>query len=430
MAGCGGGVAAASEGRVMDTPRGMYISWIHILSSEDAIIAEVKAMKPFFEIPLLENLLRQNDFTALLFLHSHSWAYYTGIPWRDKQFFSRINPKCGVVVPVAGYVRGRTEDAFMVVENGDYADAIRYGTWIMDVRKGPPLGQYRNYAETIVQILKAKKIDTGRVGLEKAALPNGLIDALKEAGPNIEWVDGLELILKLQEFKAAEEIRRLRVACQLNDAAILKVFSGLEVGVTPQQLMALYLQTIAGNLSDRDGHFTGVFFGDHHLVQQPYMEVKLALGTLVHQDQCVAYMGLVSDLGRNCYFGGAVPSEVEKLSRACNTSVEVATQHLKPGVPCFTIDRLVRETFDEIAGDSKARLTFGNISHGAGWNLYGYPFISPKPEGELLPGHVFAMEVYVHYPGLGHFKCEDMFAMHPDGAECLTSLPRELYRNS
>ena len=64
-----------------------------------------------------------------------------------------------------------------------------------------------------------------------------------------------------------------------------------------------------------------------------------------------------------------------------------------------------------------------------GWILYSYPIISPRPdpEGTILPGHAFTLEVKVKYPGFGHFKCEDMFAMHEDGPECITDLDRKLF---
>ena len=381
-------------------------------------------MKPFFSISRMDELLKQEKMDAMVLCQPSSYGYFTTIPWRDRSYFPGIGKD--VTVPIAGYVRRRPDEAFAAVAHIDMADVKQRGCWIDDLRPVNDLGPYEQHAGTIVAILNEKGLGAGRVGLERSTLPYGFIVALEELAPRIEWVECIDVLHKLQEFKSEEELRRLRRACEVNENGMLKVLDSLRVGATPRDLNGIYLTSVAGVCCERYGHFHPITFGDHHLKRQPFNEVRLQPETLIHIDQSLVYNGLISDVGRNFYFGNRIPAEVTRISDACIRTVEAVSESLRPGIPCAEVDRLSRETFYDIAGES-ADFRLGLVSHGAGWILYSYPFISPNPQGEILPGHVFTLEVFVHYPGLGHFKCEDLFAMHDDGLEKLNKLERKLF---
>jgi Xaa-Pro aminopeptidase len=91
--------------------------------------------------------------------------------------------------------------------------------------------------------------------------------------------------------------------------------------------------------------------------------------------------------------------------------------------------RLSNETFWDLASTVDAEKTvYALHSHGLGWLPYSYPHISPPgKDEEILPGHAFTLEVKARVRDIGHFKCEDTFVMHQDGAECLNRLERKLF---
>jgi len=333
----------------------------------------------------VEGLLEREAMNAVVFCRPSSYGYFTTTPWRDRAYFPGIDKD--VTIPFAGYVRGCPDDSFAGVSGFDMPEIKRRGCWIRDLRPIKDLGPHREHAATIVELLKEKGVDSGRVGLERATLPHGLIAALEDLAPGIDWVESVDVLLKLQEFKSEEELERLRKACEINEKGMMRVLESLRVGVTPQDLNDIYQASVAGIYNDRYGHFHPITFGTHHLEGEPFAERELQPETLVHIDQVVVHKGLISDLGRNFYFGNKVPPEVEKLNGACNLTVDVASKALRPGIPCAEIERLARESFFDMVSDSRD-FSVGILFHGAGWILYSYPFISPEPQGEILPGHV------------------------------------------
>ena len=380
--------------------------------------------EPFFSFARLDDLLEKENMAAMVLCRESSYGYFTGIPWRDRTYF----PECRelVALPIAGYIRGRPEESFAAVARTDLADVKMYGTWVPDLREDADLRPFQGFAEAVASILKEKNIESGRVGLELAKLPHGLVAPLELIAPKIEWVECEGALARLQEFKSEREVRRLRKAAQIAEQGMMQVLDRLEAGITPRQLMNVFMGSTAHVCSERYGHFNAVMFGSHHLKKEPWQEVMLCPKTVLHIDVCTTWKGLISDIGRNFYFGRNVPPEVEKISHGCNRAVDVLYEKLRPGIPYAEVNRLKRDTFLDLVGEPKTPAS-GIGMHGLGWVLYSHPTFGRDLEGKLLPGHTFTIEVVAHYPGLGHFKCEDMFVMRDEGPEKLNSLERKLF---
>ena len=384
-------------------------------------------MKPFFPISRIEQLLEDADMQAILFCRPSSFFYFTTLPWYE--FFHFYEAPGTHVIPISGYVRGEPDAAFATASSQmDFPDFKAQGIWISDIR--PIMGSraLEIQAERIVGILEEKGVRSGRVGIERDPIAHGLIENLERMAPDIQWVECREVLHRLQEFKAAEELARLKTACQITGRGMMEVFDALETGVTPEEMMDVFIRSTTGLYMGRWGHFFAIHFKDNHFTGKELKSPELEPGTLIHIDCCRIYKGLIADLGRNFYFGASVPPEVEKCSQACIKTVSTVLDRIKPGIACTEVHKLSEETLFDLLGDTEG-VDVGFHSHGIGWILYSYPIISPRPdpEGTILPGHAFTLEVKVKYPGFGHFKCEDTFAMHEDGPECITDLERKLF---
>ena len=362
---------------------------------------------------------------AMLFCRPSSFLYFTTLPWYERVHFSDMPGQ--YVLPVAGYIRGRPDKAFATASSQmDFPDFKARNIWISDIRPVMGVARYDTHAEHIIRLLNEKGIQSGRVGIERGTLPNDLVAALEGLGPRIRWAECREELFRLQEFKSDAELDRLRTSCRITEGGMMRVFDGLASGVTPEALMDVYVKSTAGLYTERFGHFFSVHFKDFHFTGRELKGPPLQPQALIHIDVSSIHKGLISDIGRNFYFGSPVPPEVERCSRACTRTTQVVFDRLKPGISCAEVDSLSKEVLFNLLGDPTG-LNVGFHSHGIGWILYSYPFISPEPEGEILPGHAFTLEYKVKYPGIGHFKCEDTFAMHENGPECLGGLERKLF---
>lgn len=385
-------------------------------------------MQPFFSFTRMDRLLEAANMEAVLFCRPSSFLYFTTLPWYERLHFSETPGQ--YVVPTAGYVRGRPEQAFATASpRMDFPDFKAQNIWISDIRPMMLAVPYERQAEFIVQVLDEKGVQSGQVGIERGMLPHDFIAALDGLAPDIRWTESRDVLFKLQAFKSGEELDRLRTACRITEKGMMRVFDRLAAGVTPEDLMDVFITSTAGLYTERFGHFFSVHFKDFHFTGQALKRPLLKPETLIHIDVSSIYKGLISDIGRNFYFGSSVPPEVERCSLACTKTMQVVFDRLKPGISCAEVDSLSKEVLFDTLGDATG-LDVGFHSHGIGWILYSYPCISPEPEGEILPGHAFTLEYKVKYPGIGHFKCEDTFAMHEDGPECLSGLGRKLFVKS
>ena len=385
-------------------------------------------MQPFFSVARFDRLLESADMEAMLFCRPASFLYFTTLPWYERVHFSDMPGQ--YVVPIAGYVRGRPDQAFSTASaQMDFPDFKARNIWIPDVRPTMGAASYERQAEHIIRVLREKGVHSGQVGIERGTLSHDLVAALDALAPDIRWTESREILFKLQELKSNEELDRLRAACRITEKGMMRVFDRLSADVTPEELMDVYVRSTAGLYAERFGHFFSVHFKDFHFTGRELKGPPLKPETLIHIDVSTVYKGLISDIGRNFYFGASVPPEVERCSLACTRTTQVVFDHLKPGISCAEVDSLSKDVLFDSLGDPTG-LNVGFHSHGIGWILYSYPLISPEPEGEILPGHAFTLEYKVKYPGIGHFKCEDTFAMHEKGPECLCGLKRKLFVQS
>ncbi|HIQ00829.1 MAG TPA: M24 family metallopeptidase, partial [Anaerolineales bacterium] len=91
--------------------------------------------------------------------------------------------------------------------------------------------------------------------------------------------------------------------------------------------------------------------------------------------------------------------------------------------PAQEVDRAARAVIEE-AGYGEYFIH--RTGHGLGLEGHEPPYIVEGNRQPLQPGMTFTVEPGVYLPGRGGVRIEDDLVITPEGAESLTTFPREL----
>ena len=105
------------------------------------------------------------------------------------------------------------------------------------------------------------------------------------------------------------------------------------------------------------------------------------------------------------------------------TAQEAALAAVRPGPPGRVVDAVARAIIDA-AGHAEH---FGHgLGHGVGLEVHEGPRLSKQGEDALRAGMVVTVEPGVYVPGAVGVRIEDLVIVTDEGAEVVSSLPKEL----
>ena len=100
-----------------------------------------------------------------------------------------------------------------------------------------------------------------------------------------------------------------------------------------------------------------------------------------------------------------------------------AEQTVRAGVECGTVDQAARRVLDRYG---YGRYFTHSTGHGLGREIHELPRIAPQQRMSLPEGAVVTIEPGVYIPGYGGVRIEDVVVVRKQGAELLTTTPKEL----
>ncbi len=229
---------------------------------------------------------------------------------------------------------------------------------------------------------------------------------------------------RLREVKEAEEISRIRKACEIADAAFLDVVKFIRPGVSEREV-AVRLETTMRSLgSERPAFTTIVASGERGSLPHGIATEKLIVsGEFVTMDFGAVYEGYHSDMTRTVCVGHASDPQ-RKLYGIVLDAQELGVSLVKPGVSGKEVDGVVRQRLTD-AGYGE---NFGHgLGHSLGLEIHEEPRLSKKSDCEhLLPGMLVTVEPGVYLPGEGGLRIEDTVLVTETGGEPLTASSKKL----
>ncbi|MFC5557810.1 M24 family metallopeptidase [Ureibacillus thermophilus] len=280
--------------------------------------------------------------------------------------------------------------------------------------------QESSILKEVAKIADEWKIKT--LGFEKDTMTYGEFESYEKV-LNVELVPLSGVIEKIRLIKTDEEIKIIKVACEIADAAFSHILNFIKPGVTELEVsneLEFFMRKQGASSSSFD---TIVASGLRSALPHGVATDKvIEKGDFVTLDFGAIYNGYVSDMTRTIAVGQPSAKLVEMYNVVLEAQL-LAIEKIKPGMKGIEADKIARDYLAE-RGYGEA---FGHSTgHGIGLEVHEGPNLSYRSEQVLEPNMVVTVEPGVYLPGIGGVRIEDDIVITETGNERLTHSPKEL----
>ena len=286
-----------------------------------------------------------------------------------------------------------------------YVEAMRAkdkeGTWQISAE---PIDHFA-YARKL--LAKSRK-PMMRLGYE-ASLRLDLFKRLKKTltaagGPKVKLVETQGLFEKLRAIKDADELRILRKAQSITDAAFLDMLPLIKPGISELEL-ANHLEFALRNRGAQGVAFPSIVASGPHSAFPHARPTKRRLkrGDLLVMDFGARYLDYSADMTRTVVVGKATEKQ-RTIYEAVLAALLKAKGGIKAGVTGNEAFELAQSSLKQKELDKAFTHALG---HGVGIDVHEQPLLSHKNTEPLLAGNVVTVEPGVYLPGFGGVRIED-----------------------
>ncbi len=320
-------------------------------------------------------------------------------------------------------------DPYLLLPHASRLSLLQFPTWIprvgffgnFTITNGPEIPGFRvdSVYEAFGRALAEMGLTKARVGIEYHRLPAAAYERLKKDLPDVEFVDGTDVLLGVREVKTREEMKRLTKAGDAIENAIAAAFAKTKPGMTERDLEWIirrrvldegcttnYVQVGAASR----GAYGAVYASD----------TKIKKGDVIRIDASACYKYYVSDICRIGVVGK--PTKVMEHAYAAMFDAEMAAvKMVKPGVKVSDVFHAAMKIPPERGIADYRR---HHIGHGLGLSSHERPFLAPWNDEQLEEGMVVCVETPYYLYGVGGFAPEDQVVVTKRGHKLMTT-PQE-----
>ncbi len=243
----------------------------------------------------------------------------------------------------------------------------------------------------------------------------------KEVEAELVPISGV--IEKLRLIKTEAEIKILKVAADIADAAFKHILDFIRPGKTELEV-SNELEFFMRRAGATSSSFSTIVASGHRsaLPHGVASDKVIEAGDIVTMDYGAYYNGYVSDITRTVAVGEPDAKLKEIYDIVLNAQLR-GMDGFKPGMTGREADALTR---DYITEKGYGEYFGHSTGHGIGLEVHEGPSLSMKSDIILEPGMVVTCEPGIYIPGLGGVRIEDDTHITKDGNEALTHSTKEL----
>lgn len=280
------------------------------------------------------------------------------------------------------------------------------------------------YDSAFTDALRALNLQGKRVGVEGQRIRFFEVEALRRADPSLQIIDAHKTISSMRLIKTTEEIAALKQAIHYSEEALRRTLAVVKVGMTEREVANI----LVANLNAAGGE--GVAFEPIVLANDnsarphgsPRSDYAIQPGDPLLFDFGTTYQGYNADITRTVFVGE--PTDHHRtIYEAVRHANAVGRSAVKAGV---TADYVDVTTLNALIERGFEALITHKTGHGLGLDVHEDPYIMRGNPQVLESGMVFTVEPGLYESGSLGVRIEDNVVVTPDGADSLTTFPREL----
>ncbi|MYL53560.1 M24 family metallopeptidase [Pontibacillus yanchengensis] len=269
---------------------------------------------------------------------------------------------------------------------------------------------------------QVERLGIKRLGFEKQHMTYGIYEDYHKV-INAELVPTSGIVEKLRLIKNEDEIKILKEAAEIADAAYEHILTYIKPGVKEIDVsneLEFFMRKKGATSSSFD-----IIVASGYRSALPHgvaSDKVIQSGELVTLDFGALYKGYCSDITRTVAVG-EISNELKEIYDTVLQAQLRGMDGLKAGITAKDADDLTRDYIKEKGyGDY-----FGHSTgHGIGLDVHEGPGLSFRSKETLLPGMVVTVEPGIYVPNVGGCRIEDDTVVTENGNERLSTSTKEL----
>lgn len=375
----------------------------------DTNLAPISVAERKARIAKVQQLMRQQGFSAIILEPGAAMDYFTGIKWwRSERLTSVVIPKEGDIAVVCPFFEEPS-----IRETLSVGDDIR--VW----------QEHESPFVRIQQVLKDKGLAKGKIGFEKT-VRYFVLEGIMALLPNANHASAEPVILNCRMYKSDHELALMHKANEITLAAYQYVYSQLKVGMTQGQVKAL-MKSIQAKLGGSGAWCLALFNEASAYPHGTKQEQTIGEGSIVLMDSGCSFQGYQSDISRTFVIGEANKKQ-KQVWQTVREGQQIAFETAKIGVAAGKVDDAVRKYYSSLGFGPEYQLP--GLSHrtGHGIGMEGHESVNfVHNEKTLLNrGMCFSDEPGIYLPGKFGVRLEDCLYMGKTKAHWFTEPPKSL----
>lgn len=323
------------------------------------------------------------------------------------------------------YMTGFTGTAGVVVISGDKAVFITDFRYTEQAAKEVEGFEIVQHTGPIIEEVanQVEKLGIKRLGFEQDSLTYQLFSSYKEALKSSEFIPVSGAVEKLRLIKSPAEIKILKEAAEIADAAYKHILTYIKPGLKEIDVaneLEFFMRKNGAVSSSFD-----IIVASGYRSALPHgvaSEKEIEKGDFVTLDFGAYYKGYCSDITRT-FAVGEPSDELKKIYSIVLEAQLRGMNGIKPGLTGKQADALTR---DYIKEQGYGEYFGHSTGHGLGMEVHEGPALSFKSDTVLEQGMVVTVEPGIYVAGLGGVRIEDDTVITEKGNESLTHSPKDL----
>jgi Xaa-Pro dipeptidase len=351
--------------------------------------------------------LQNSGFDAAILNPSPSLVYLTGLHFHlmDRPVLALFSVSSPPVIVIPELEARKTEGLPYPIQVFTYSDDLQ--TW------GKAFSSAFNQGSQL-----------RRIGIEPLHLRYLELDYLKSTLPKAIIQSAEDVFSGLRICKDKQEITAMRKAVIAAEQALLATLPLIKPGASEIDIAAELTVQLLRHGSESEMAFTPIVSGGPNSANPHAVPTgrKLSPGDLLVIDWGARVDGYISDLTRT-FAIGKVDAELSRITEIVKEANAAGRKTATDGITAGAIDRAARAVIDT-AGYGE--FFTHRAGHGIGMESHEEPYIRGDSLLTLQPGMTFTVEPGIYLPGRGGVRIEDNILITPHGADCLSTLNRDL----